>query len=104
MEIDKQLKDEDYSSDTGSTACVVFITKDRIFCANSGDSRAILSQTGNRVKALSEDHKPNNATELQRIEKAGHSVMMERVDGELALSRAFGDFRFKDSPTLKPED
>ena len=30
-----------------------------------------------------------------RIEKAGHYVESNRVDGKLALSRAFGDFQFK---------
>lgn len=30
--------------------------------------------------------------------------MMERVDGELALSRAFGDHQFKDRNNMKPEE
>ena len=42
--------------------------------------------------ALSEDHKPDNTLEEQRIDKAGHMVEDNRVDGNLALSRAFGDF------------
>jgi len=29
---------------------------------------------------------------------------MERVDGELALSRAFGDYGYKDHTTFKAED
>ena len=27
-----------------------------------------------------------------------------RVDGNLALSRAFGDFQYKDQPALSPEN
>ena len=45
--------------------------------------------------ALSEDHKPNNPIEKARIYAAGHSVHEDRVDGNLALSRAFGDFQYK---------
>lgn len=30
-------------------------------------------------------------------------VEQERVDGDLALSRAFGDFHYKDRPKLKPQ-
>ena len=30
--------------------------------------------------------------------------MMDRVDGELALSRAIGDHQFKDKPHLAPEN
>lgn len=43
--------------DAGTTACVVFITDSHIFCANSGDSRAVLCQNKKAI-ALSEDHKP----------------------------------------------
>lgn len=41
---------------------------------------------------LSEDHKPDNVGESRRIDKANHMVEDSRVDGNLALSRAFGDF------------
>lgn len=91
MKLDNDLKKESMAIDTGCTACVTFITKDKIYCANSGDSRAIIAQTNKKVFPLSEDHKPNNLGEMQRIQAAGHSVMMDRVDGELALSRAIGD-------------
>lgn len=67
LSIDKTLEKESFAMDAGCTANVVLITKDRIFCANAGDSRAILAQTGNRAVALSEDHKPNNPGELMRI-------------------------------------
>jgi hypothetical protein len=35
MKLDENLKSEDFSTDTGSTACVVLITKNKIFCANA---------------------------------------------------------------------
>jgi len=41
---------------------------------------------------LSDDHKPDNEEELRRIQAADHFVEDSRVDGNLALSRAFGDF------------
>ena len=41
--------------DAGATSCVVLITENKIICANSGDSRAVLCKIG-----LSEDHKPEN--------------------------------------------
>lgn len=51
---------------------------------------------------MSEDHKPDNAEEEARIKKAHHFVSESRVDGNLALSRAFGDFQFKDQGGLTP--
>ena len=82
---------------TGSTACVVVVMKDSIYCANSGDSRAVLCRNSQAVE-LSFDHKPDNDDEQARIESAGHFVEDGRVDGNLALSRAIGDYQYKDKP------
>ena len=60
------------------------------------DSRSILVKKGNAVVELSKDHKPGNPEEEGRINAAGHFVSDDRVDGNLALSRAFGDFQYKD--------
>ena len=96
FELDDRVSKEDYASETGTTACVVFISETHIYCSNAGDSRGVLSRGNKGVVGLSEDHKPDNAGELRRIEQAGHYVEDLRVDGNLALSRAFGDFQYKD--------
>lgn len=51
---------------------------------------------------LSFDHKPTNESEKSRILDAGGSVAMGRVNGDLAVSRAFGDFSYKTAQTLGP--
>lgn len=94
----------------------------RITTVNLGDSRAILlrrqedkqeaeeededSATAGRFRLveLSKDHKPDNPEEKARIEKAGGHVQFNRVDGDLALSRAIGDVRYKLNDTLPPEE
>ena len=96
---------------SGCTAVACVITPTHLVCANAGDSRACYctdgegdgsaALTGARAVALSYDHKPTNAEEQARIEAAGGSVSMQRVDGSLAVSRAFGDFSYKD-PALPP--
>ena len=91
MKIDAMIEPESYAKDTGTTSCVVLITPTKIYCANAGDSRGVLYCDTNSV-GLSEDHKPDNELELRRISKANHFVEDSRVDGNLALSRAFGDF------------
>lgn len=55
------------------------------------------------ILELSTDHKPNNPLELERIKKAGGFVNWNRVNGDLALSRAFGDFSYK-SIHLEPQN
>lgn len=41
------------------------------------------------------DHKPTNVEEQERIEKAGGIVLIQRINGALAVSRALGDFDYK---------
>ena len=103
MKLDSEIKEKDYGADTGATSCVVYFNDDHIFCANAGDSRGVL-YTGNKVVGLSEDHKPDNEEELARIKKANHFVEDSRVDGNLALSRAIGDFQYKDQSNLDPKN
>ena len=80
---------------SGSTAVCAFVTPTHIVIANCGDSRALLaSNEGNCIWA-SDDHKPYDEGEKARIEAAGGSVSMKRVNGDLAVSRALGDFVYK---------
>ena len=52
---------------------------------------------------MSNDHKPYDPEEKARIEDAGGTVQWKRVDGDLAVSRALGDFQYKCRPDLPPE-
>lgn len=60
--------------------------------ANAGDSRGVGCTKAKGTLALSYDHKPENKEEQLRIEAAGGFVEANRVNGNLALSRALGDF------------
>ena len=106
---------------SGCTTVVTVITPENdIICANAGDSRAVLSQAGTAIP-LSNDHKPLNHEEYNRIVAAGGFVEFGRVNGNyynqpakgrtfsnilgnLALSRALGDFNFKENPSLPVEE
>lgn len=86
---------------SGCTSVTAIITPTHIICANAGDSRCVMGTAGT-TKELSFDHKPYNQTEKERIEKAGGFVQWNRVDGDLAVSRALGDFGYKNA-TLEPK-
>ncbi|GAA5985697.1 hypothetical protein JCM10908_007077 [Rhodotorula pacifica] len=105
LETDEDLRaNPDFKGDpSGCTAVSTIITPEmNIICANAGDSRAVMS-VGGEAKPLSFDHKPTNQGETSRIVAAGGFVEFGRVNGNLALSRALGDFDFKQSTTLDPE-
>ncbi|KAJ7505343.1 phosphatase 2C-like domain-containing protein [Mycena galericulata] len=87
---------------SGCTAVAALVTKDKIYVANAGDSRSVISVKG-EVKPLSFDHKPSNEVEKTRISGAGGYIEFGRVNGNLALSRALGDFEFKKNYNMSPE-
>uniref|UniRef100_A0A7S2XEV7 PPM-type phosphatase domain-containing protein n=1 Tax=Lotharella oceanica TaxID=641309 RepID=A0A7S2XEV7_9EUKA len=69
----------------------------KVTVCNVGDSRALIIRANGRVVPLTVDHKPDNPTESRRIIMAGGCVKHNRVDGQLALSRAFGDWSYKNN-------
>lgn len=98
------LKDPAFIRDpSGCTAVAALVTEDRkIIVANAGDSRSVISIKG-EAKPLSYDHKPTNESEKTRIIAAGGYVEYGRVNGNLALARALGDFEYKKNPKISPE-
>ncbi|XP_075148984.1 protein phosphatase alphabet [Haematobia irritans] len=78
----------------GTTVVCAFVSPTDVYIANCGDSRAVLCREGAPVFAT-QDHKPILPEEKERIHNAGGSVMIKRVNGTLAVSRALGDYDFK---------
>jgi serine/threonine protein phosphatase PrpC len=100
----EQTQDQLMLDSIGCTANVILIDKmQKIYAANAGDSRCVLGR-GGKAFPLSFDHKPDDEIELRRIEKAGSVVTEGRVDGNLNLSRALGDLKYKTNKDLKPEE
>jgi len=93
--------DEEFTSERtcGSTGLMAFITQSTLYIANIGDSRAVLGLTGEKAMRLSIDHKPGLQSEKDRICRIGGMVQQIsgawRVNGVLAVSRAFGDYALK---------
>ena len=87
----------------GCTAVVALLSHRDLYIANAGDSRAVLSR-GGKALALSNDHKPGQLEERERIVKAGGFLSdiggVCRVNGNLNLSRAIGDLRYKNNMEL----
>ena len=97
-EIDKNLKELSFS-EMGSTAVIAYIKKEKnkkyIYCANIGDSRCVLIKS-NEWKRLSYDDRASDKNEYERILKKGGIVLDGRINGQLMLSRAFGDWELKE--------
>ncbi|KPA84719.1 putative protein phosphatase 2C [Leptomonas pyrrhocoris] len=100
--IDKYLHSLPSFERGGCAAVVLYVDGDDLYCANAGDSRCIMCRNGS-VDSLSTDHKPFLPAEQMRIERAGCYVLNRRVNGMLALSRAIGDFMFKNNSQVSWE-
>jgi len=107
MDTDQQFLDSELfqNKDDGSAGIFTIASFDKttnnykLIHGNIGDSRTVLAlkQEDSSFTAVpcTFDHKPTNEEERKRIEEAGGFVEYSRVDGQLALSRAFGDRMLK---------
>lgn len=88
----------------GSTGISVVLRNGKLVVANVGDCRAVLLCGGKAVQ-LSKDQKPTAADEQKRIASLGGQVVycmgVARVNGVLAVSRAFGNRSLRS--VIKPD-
>ncbi|XP_072962663.1 probable protein phosphatase 2C 5 isoform X2 [Typha angustifolia] len=85
--------------DSGATATVMFVRNDILIISHVGDSCVVVSRTG-KAEALTNPHRPygNNRVsleEVKRVRAAGGWIVDGRICGDISVSRAFGDMRFK---------
>ena len=90
---------------SGSTCNIIVINKqkNKFYVANLGDSRAVISYKNNKIKQITQDHKPNNLNELKQISKKGGYVINNRVNGILAMSRSIGDYKLSKYLSSAPD-
>lgn len=98
LSTDKQMSEAQIQF-SGTTSISILLLKkgnDKIlYSANAGDARAVLNRNG-KAHRLSYDHKGSDESETKRIVDAGGFVVLNRVNGILAVTRSLGDHAMKD--------
>jgi len=106
---------------SGSTGTFALVTPNagekgyQLRVGNIGDSRVVLGHIDGSIFegpgtdfGLTTDHKPDHPDEIARIERTGGHIEdvqgVARVNGDLAVSRAFGDAPHKQTGGPKQED
>jgi len=97
---------------SGTTATMALVFDRHIVVANTGDSRTILCSSGG-IRFSTTDHNPGDEVEDKRITDAGGKIHTTPSKNKvipdpemytnLAVSRTLGDYGFKKSPALPPE-
>ncbi|WOK91368.1 putative protein phosphatase 2C 5 [Canna indica] len=85
--------------ESGATATVMFVSNDILIISHVGDSCVVISR-GGKAEVLTNPHRPYGSNqvsleEVKRIRAAGGWILDGRICGDIAVSRAFGDIRYK---------
>ena len=100
--VDEELRffDSEY---IGTTATLVLIKDNKIYCANVGDSKAYIIYDQN-YKQISSDHKCTVEEEKNRVLSSGGKIHKNRVMGQLILTRTLGDLYVKQFGVINTPD
>lgn len=106
--VDEALRKKIRNPHVGTTAACVIIKPNldksndffSLTVTNVGDSRVIVLDQDGKITFSTTDHKPTSKAEKKRIKAAGGTIIRKRVDGYLAMSRAMGDFIFKQDESV----
>ena len=96
----KLSEDDDLSGSTAICGLYNGVTR-TLTLAYVGDSMCVMSSNKKAIE-LTTMHRVNNSNEKQRIDAAGGIIINHRVNGVLAVTRAFGDSQFKSSRKDQP--
>ncbi len=90
----KEVKGNDLiATNMGTTANILLIRNNTLYLSNVGDSLAVLYKNKQAIK-LNQEHKTSLQSENSRISKSGATIINNRIDGRLNLTRAIGIIYF----------
>uniref|UniRef100_A0A6U2VV92 PPM-type phosphatase domain-containing protein n=1 Tax=Paramoeba aestuarina TaxID=180227 RepID=A0A6U2VV92_9EUKA len=104
LDVDDEIHENEIKySGTTAVSCCIMQEEDKkmLYVANCGDARAVLCRGGKAIR-LTVDHKANDEEEAARIRNAGGFILMNRVNGILAVTRSLGDQTMKEFVTGEP--
>ena len=94
-QINSQLKENPEAKNTGSTATIILIDNNILYCANVGDSQCYYISK-EKILKLTQLHNCNNLKEVDRIKKNKGIIFNNRIFGCINLTRTIGDIDFKE--------
>ena len=97
------IKNKKVIERSGSCALILLSINDKVYVANVGDSRCILScKNGKILKDVTRDHKPNYPYEKERILKYNGNIYQSETPLEIDIDDEEENSLFKDKVILGP--
>ncbi len=95
QQINSNFEKNPEAKNTGSTATVILIDNNNLYCANVGDSQCYYISKEKIIK-LTKVHNCNDLKEVERIKKKNGIIFQNRIFGCINLTRTIGDIEFKE--------
>ena len=89
-------------SKAGCTALACLVRDNTLWVANAGDCRAVISSRG-RPEVLTVDHNVKNPDEVQAVIARGGTMLRNRINGVLSVTRALGNRMCRDLISQTPD-
>ena len=93
-QVNKNIENIPNAKNSGSTATIILIDNNILYCANVGDSQCYYINKDKIIK-LTDLHNCKNKDEVERVKKNKGLIFQNRVFGSLSLTRSIGDLDFK---------
>ena len=94
-EININLEKIPNAKETGSTATIIIIDNNILYCGNVGDSQCYYI-TKDKIIQMTKIHNCKNKEEIERVKKNKGIIFQNRIFGSLSLTRSIGDTDFKE--------
>ena len=106
-EINLNLEKIPNAKETGSTATLIIIDNNILYCANVGDSECYYI-TKDKIIQMTKLHNCKNIEEIERVKNNKGLFFNNRIFGSLSLTRSIGDTDYKEFgvsgiPNIKKE-
>jgi integrin-linked kinase-associated serine/threonine phosphatase 2C len=103
-DFDEMLRHQNHSESSSTATLALMLPSGTLKLVNLGDSRSIILSNAGTVLSMTVDHTPRVADERDRILGCGGIVSEEgKIEGNLDVSRGFGDYRYKTPSATQDE-
>lgn len=101
--IDKELLIYSMEHTSGCSITIIYILQNYIISINLGDCKSLLVKKNFQFLELTKEHKPYSPLERKRIINAQGTIINNKINNDISVSRALGHFKYKNQKNKKED-